>query len=307
MVAKNCMKKNIYSLSALQRHLHVVALMLDEKNEWNAETLAKFFSNNVETDDSVSGKTFRVDLKKSIKETLGISFNTSVGRRYASIETEIDSETLHHLLNLYTGFVVHDSSRNIALHKLIERKGKNILPLLAYIHFAAESKKKIKFTYTGNDMKIREVHINPYHIVIRDTTLYLIGKRDKDETVGPYIFDRIENCKVLTETFEDEIPPVEDYLQHSHGLFIWNYAPAITMTIRYSSKLENIMRDNFDHLKPQIKHFSDHLEMSFLIHDYESVCRQLFFYGSDVEIISPPEVREYMIEMLVQSMSVYKK
>lgn len=66
------------------------------------------------------------------------------------------------------------------------------------------------------------------------------------------------------------------------------------------------MIDEFSHLNPQIKKFSDTYEMTFLVHDYEAVCRQLFFYGSDVEIVSPAEVIEQMTDMLNKSLSVYK-
>jgi predicted DNA-binding transcriptional regulator YafY len=46
--------------------------------------------------------------------------------------------------------------------------------------------------------------------------------------------------------------------------------------------------------------------MIFQVFDIDSVCRQLFFYGKDVEIISPEDVRERMKEMLEKSLSVYK-
>ena len=66
------------------------------------------------------------------------------------------------------------------------------------------------------------------------------------------------------------------------------------------------MKDRFEHLGSDVKRFSNYMEMTFYVHDYEAVCRQLFFYGERVEILGPDEVRNTMVDMLTRSMSVYK-
>ncbi len=296
-----------HNLSVLRRHLHIVALLLNDKESWNAETLASFLSAESDSDSGIDGKTIRVDLKKHIQQTLGIAIATKKGVRRALLDTVINKEEILNLLILYSNFVVYDSSRTIAFNKLIDRQDNLSLWLLTNIHFAALTKKKIQFNYTANDMKIRDVKMNPYYVINQNSTLYLIGKRDKDNTVGPYIFDRIENLKILDVHYDDEIPSPEELFRHSHGVFVWNWSDATEVIIRYKKSRENNMFDEFSHLEPEIKRYADYFEMSFLVFDYESVCRQLFYYGSDVEILSPPEVREHMTHMLQKSLSVYKR
>ena len=295
-----------HNLSVLRRHLHIIALLMNDKESWNAESLASFLSLESEMDSGVDGKTIRVDLKKHIRQTLGISIATKKGARRAILDSAFSKEELLNLLTLYSNFVVHDSSRTIALKKLIDRQDDLSLWNLVHIHFAALAKKKIQFSYIANDMKMRDVKMNPYYVINQNSTLYLIGKRDKDDTIGPYIFDRIQNLQMLDIIYEDIIPSPEELFRHSHGVFVWNWSDAAEVTIRYKKVRENNMTDDFSHLEPRVKRFADHFEMTFLVFDYESVCRQLFFYGGDVEILSPPEVREHMTHMLQKSLSVYK-
>ena len=305
------------NLNVLRRRLHLVALMLGEKEDWNAARLADFLKNetqfrdeeasdsDIDADDGFK-KAVRLDLQKHIESTFGLAVNKKKGGRKSTFEKIPSDSELLELLKLYVGFVTFDATRNIAFKKLIRSQKHSSLWMLARIHFASVMRTRIRFTYTTNEMKIRDVVMNPYHLVVHAGTIYLVGRRDKDKTVGPYIFDRIENLKILEEGFEEKVPPVESFFSHSFGAFIWNWSDPVKVRLRYDTALENVMKDRFSHLEPEIKSFADHIEMAFLVHDYESVCRELFFYGERVEILGPDEVRDTMVDMLTRSMSVYK-
>ena len=304
------------NLNVLRRRLHIVALMLGEKEDWNAARLADFLKketqlrdedaadSDIDADDGFK-KAVRLDLQKHIESTFGLAINKKQGGRKSTLDTIPDDDELLELLKLYVGFVTFDATRDISFRKLIRSRRHSSLWMLARIHFASATRSRIRFTYTTNEMKIRDVVMNPYHLVMHAGTIYLVGCRDKDKTVGPYIFDRIENLKILEEGFEEEIPPAESFFTHSFGAFIWNWSEPEEVRLRYDTALENVMKDLFTHLEPEIKTFAGHIEMSFKVYNYESVCRELFFYGERVEILGSEEVRETMIDMLNRSMSVY--
>lgn len=295
-----------HSFKVIRRHLHIVALLSNEKERWNGESLASFLSPDSDTDSGVDGKTVRLDLETKIEQTLGINIPTRRGAPRVNFNAKFKDEDLLELLKLYGNFVVYDSSRTLAFKKLIKRQKKLSMWLLARLHFAAQAKKMIQFDYTANDMKIRKgVKVNPYYIINRNNNLFLVGKRNKDDSVGLHILDRIENLKVLDEFFDDKIPSVDEFFNHSLDAFIWEWTDPTEVTIRYKKEIENNMIDEFSHLNPLIKRFTDYFEMTFHVFDYEAVCRQLFFYGSDVEIVAPVEVIEQMIDMLKEAMSVY--
>ena len=51
----------------------------------------------------------------------------------------------------------------------------------------------------------------------------------------------------------------------------------------------------------------EHYLASFTVSDDMFLCKQLFMYGRDVEIVAPPELRKTMVRMLKESRSVYHR
>ena len=308
----------MHGLNALKRRLHIIALLLDDTAIWNASKLADVLANEQigedrdEADavicaDGSLRKAVRLDLQKYIESTFGYAISRKKGGRKSSLAALPTMEEVLELLKLYVNFVAFDTSRDIAFQKLVRNHNYESLSKIARIYFAAKTKKKVRFSYTTNEMKVRDVSMNPYHFVVHSGTIYLVGRRDKDETVGPYIFERIENLQILDKSFDEDIPPVESFFTNSFGAFIWNWSGPVKVKLRYDLALENVMKDRFEHLGSDVKRFSNYMEMTFYVHDYEAVCRELFFYCERAEILEPEEVRETMIDMLKKSMSVYSK
>lgn len=294
-----------HALGIIRRYLHVLALLQNNKDpqDWNSNTLADIIS--YETDKPVDDKVIRGDIDKYLENDLGLSISSKRGARRSELSSEMDNDTLLTLLMTYTDFVMEDSSRMRALKSIIESKKDICLWLFARIHFAKMKRNKINFDYTTNSNRRINITVHPYHIVCRENKIYLVGMRDSDNTVGPYILARVENLKVLDAEFGESVPDIHEIFKHSLSGFLWN--EATEMTIRYKAHRENYMRNEFSSLDPEVKTDGEWNEMTFMVFDPEAVCRQLFFYGADVVITAPEDIRIWMIDSLKQSLSMYQK
>lgn len=237
-----------HSLRIIRRYLHVLALLQNNKDpqDWNSNTLADIIS--YDTENPVDDKVIRDDLEKYIKDDLGLSVAKKRGARRTELSSEIDDETLLTLLMTYSDFVTKDSSRTRALKSLIKAKKDTCLWLLARIYFAKMKQNKINFDYTTNSDYRINVTVHPYHLVCRENKIYLVGMRDLDNTVGPYILSRVDNLKVLDAEFTEPIPDIDEIFKHSLTVFIWD--EATRMTIRYKAKRETCMKNEFSSLDP---------------------------------------------------------
>ncbi len=68
------------------------------------------------------------------------------------------------------------------------------------------------------------------------------------------------------------------------------------------------MEENLSILDPDIRPDGEqHYRAAFTVSDDRFLCKQLFLYGKNVEILEPPELRKTMVQMLKESSSAYRR
>jgi hypothetical protein len=299
-----------HELGILRRYLHVIALLQNQNDpkSWNSNTLADVLSEELinEGYGALDDKNIRDDIEKYIENDLGLEVNRSRGKKKMTLVGINSEETLLSLLQVYSNFVIHDASRNHALIPLIKERKDICLWLLARIHFAIVCRKIITFDYVSNNNNRSKATVSPYYILQREENIFLVGKRSLDNTTGQYYLTRIENLEVLDAEYEETPPSLEDLYSHSLGAYIWN--DVVQVTLRYKSTVDRVIKMDFESLEPKVQDIDpEWKEMTFLVTNYEAVCRKLFLYGDQAYIVSPAEVRIYMEESLRESLSVYDK
>lgn len=293
-------------LGVIKRCLHVLALLQksDDTEHWNAWSLADLLSMD-EPKDPISDKAVRDYIQKYLVNEFGIKVRTEKGKRHTGLSLPLDGNLQLRMAAVYSSFVTRDTGRDIILKKLIARHPEDGLWMMARVYFAALLKRKIEFDYTpafANQSKRYRVH--PYHLVFRNNNLYLVCKSLSHDITALFIFNRINALSVLDEEFEEEAPVVEEIFRDSLGSFI---GPKYAVVLRFHEKLLEIMEENLSILEPEISPDGENrYRASFAVSDDRFLCKQLFMYGSGVEIVSPPELRETMIRMLNESMSAYR-
>ncbi|HPB82148.1 MAG TPA: WYL domain-containing protein [Spirochaetota bacterium] len=293
-------------LGVIKRYLHVLALLQNSNDNrtWNATTLADLLTKD-EPDAVLNDKNIRDYISKYLESELCIDVDRTKGGRVTNLAEDLDESLHEKVALLYSNFVTRDSSREIILRSFLKKHPRDGLWMLASIYFAALEKKRITFDYTTNTgYEIKEAKYHPYHIVFRNNNLYLLGKVKGKTDTWLLILNRIRNLQVTSESFEEDIPEVNEVFTDCLGSFI---GKKYDVTLRYKKSIQNSLEQILSILEPKYTDIdNEHGEVSFFVSDDIYLCKQLFMYGNNVEIISPPEIRNSMIAMLQESMSIYE-
>ena len=108
-------------------------------------------------------------------------------------------------------------------------------------------------------------------------------------------------------TKQPDISPVSKLYRNSLSAFLSPEGPVKTK-IRYNKYAASSIEDLLSPLESvAISQVNENqFEAEFLIDDLRYLCKQLFSYGKNVEILSPPEARQEMLRMLKESLAVYE-
>ncbi len=293
-------------IGVLRRYLHVLALLQNyqDREEWNATNLAELL-NIEEGGSSVSDKSVRDYIRKNLMEELGIPVTKVQGGHRTIIDEALDAEVLARVANIYASFVIADTTRDIILKNLIQRHPVDCLWLLARYHFAIMKKQGIRIDYTNNSgEKLADLVLFPWHLVMRNNNLYLVAYRHGHEKPWLLIVNRITNLRVIDEHFVGAIPPLDEIFPDTLGGFI---GAQYSVCIRYGEDMHPKMEQVLSILEPDIHKLDDgRREARFSVADGQYLCKQLFLYGRNVEIVEPPELRDMMIGMLRESLAAYE-
>lgn len=306
------MKKQIpkpsTQINVLRRFLHILALLQNNRDpkDWNAASLAALISAEEGHDPGVADKTIRDYIEDHLKNELGVRFAKGQGMRRIELAEPLDDELLHRVAAIYSTFVITDSTREVVISTLLKKHRHDALWLLARIHFAIITRNAIQFDYMPHRQKERySYRVNPYHLVLRNNNLYLVGWNDYRGDVSLFILNKIDNLKVLDITFAEPIPGLAELFKDSLGSYIGKkYAVAVRYTHNVSSRMEQL----FSGIEADIKVLKEDelYEASCTVSDITYLCSQLFMYGREVQIIKPKSLREKMTAMLRESLKVYE-
>lgn len=293
-------------LAVIKRYLHVLALLQSNRDpvDWNANTLADLLSLD-EHGDPLTDKTVRDYINDHLIREFNLGIEKQKGGRRTELQDPIPGEILSRVLNVYSSFVVNDSTRDMILKKLIASHPYDAMWLLGRIYFAALARKKISFDYTTNKNSIINGCVtHPYQLVFRNNNLYLTALSEYSGNTQLYIVNKIENMKVLDDRFTEEPQKVEKLFSDTLGSFI---GTRHNVTIRYSKTIRGMIDQMLFSLEPDITNIDETtIEASFVITDEAFLCKQLFVFGRNVEILEPASLRTQMRSMLEEGLTVYK-
>ena len=292
-------------LAVIKRSLHVLALLQNNHDpvDWNANTLADLLSLD-EHGNPLSDKTVRDYINEYLIKEFNIGIEKQKGGRRTELQDPIPEDSLLQILNVYSSFVVNDSTREIILKKLISKHPYEAMWILGRLYFAALARKKISFDYTTNKNSIINGCVtHPYHLVFRNNNLYLMALSEYSGKTQLYIVNKIENLKVLNDRFPEVPATVEKFFNDTLGSFI---GTPQHVTIRYTKKISGMIDQMLFSLEPDITEINESMiEASFVITDEAFLCKQLFVFGRDAEIIEPASLRTQMRAMLEETLTMY--
>ncbi|MBN2435093.1 MAG: WYL domain-containing protein [Spirochaetes bacterium] len=304
-------------LSVLRRYLHIIALLQNRNDQtnWNGNSIADlltdeehaiFPSTNTKVIDQNSITRY---VRDYLKKELGIDIDGGSGSRKICLNRNLDEELLLNILPIYSTLVADDSSKEIILKNLIKKQPNTCLWNMAIIHFSTIKGFLVEFDYVNAKGACKRIRLAPFHLVFRNNNLYLCGQREGCDGVYLFVFNRISNLKQTDYGFDTSlIKKSDEIFKGSLGSFIGD---KFNVVIQYSEKLSAAIEEILSILEPKIIEFEPNekgfcFEASFSVSDDLYLCKQLFMYGREVEIIKPVELRTLMIKMLKESSSLYE-
>lgn len=302
-------------IDTLKRCLHILSLTqhLPENNEaWNAASLSTLLSLDETTDSGVDSSSITKYINNQIKKGFGIDIDavTVDGKTARLVAEDIDITTQLNFARIYSTFVIEDISRDTALTKLIKSMPDRALWTIARVYFAVLEKRMIQIDYTGISGNERiKWKLFPFCFFLSESNLYLAAYDPSEDLRFTLRAEKIKNLTVPDESYtkQPEISPVSKLYRNSLSAYLSPEGPVKTK-IRYNRYAASSIEDLLNPLESvAISQVNENqFEAEFIIDDLRYLCKQLFFYGKNVEILSPPEARQTMMKMLKESLEVYE-
>jgi len=291
-------------LNVIKRFLHVLALLQNDEEQWNATSLADILTLD-EGGHVVSDKNIR-DSIAYIEDKLEIGISTQKGSKRTMLEEELSEEMMLQLAVLYASFIISDSTGETTLKNFLTRHSRDGLWMLARLHFACLERKKIRLDYTsnrGHENKGWEVYA--CHLVFRTVNLYLLIQIPGESRPRLLIANRIENLEVLDDAYDGEVKSIEELFNYSLSGYIVDHDKVKEVSITYDEMIHPQIEQFLASLEPEYTHKDGKYEAVFMSADDLYLCKQFLMYGKSIEIVGPSELRARMVELLEESLSVY--
>lgn len=227
------------------------------------------------------------------------------------------SKQLINKLSSLGGYHFKKRIRNIKVSEWGKSNNVEFFLNIEVIDEAIEKGRQISFMYNyySIDKKMHpkrrdEYIINPYQMMLHNQRYYLIGNMDKYDNLTYYRIDRITDIKMLTTPAKS----VKSLPEHYNGLDLAKiYCDSPYM---FTGKIDNItMLLNKNYISDIIDWFGNSVIISKVDDDTvkinvnansTAVRYWALQYGTNVEIIEPDYLREYIIEDIKSMSSRYQ-
>ncbi len=221
------------------------------------------------------------------------------------------------LINKLTMLTSRDSGKELKRQLYVTGRTKHVNEKIYYmvdtLHRAIDERVRITFLYYHynsrkekvytNDGKLRTV--SPYALCWDDENYYLVAYNPDRQRIVHFRVDRMENVSILSVPIE---PMPSDfhlatYIGQRFGMFAGEEQD---VTLRFDNSLAEIVIDRFGQDVMMIPDGDNSFTSTVSINVGPPFYGWLFQFGSNVEIVSPAEVRQEYLKKLKESAKMYK-
>jgi predicted DNA-binding transcriptional regulator YafY len=172
------------------------------------------------------------------------------------------------------------------------------LPLL---YAAAKNRKLTACTYCTGEGKLSDRVIEPMTLIQKGFAWYLFGYCRLRKGFRLFKLTRISRLEILPDTFERRHRHYRDQTQGWSGQY--NH---VQVTIRYASKIRHLVHEYHD---PEeiLEDTGNFCVATTLFPDGEWLMAMMLSYGSDMEVLSPPCLRQKMKARIQKMAKMYDR
>jgi len=179
--------------------------------------------------------------------------------------------------------------------------------LLDLHHAIGENRRVWMRYYTASRDEHTERTVSPYHLYNVQGDWYLIAYDDKRQGFRNFSIGRMEDWRILEETFQcDPAFSVDDYMgsafQTERG------GEVVEVVLRFDAQQARYMRERRWHETQQIEELPEGgLILRFQTGGLDEVKRWVMQYGGHVEVLEPQELREQIRQDVEKLKQIYEE
>lgn len=167
-------------------------------------------------------------------------------------------------------------------------------------------KRRLNFIYYSPASEEKsERTVEPYHLLNYMGTWHVIGFCHLRKEIRDFALNRISEAKVLRKSFK--IPPsfdFEDYFSSTFGLYKGKSTEEVTL--RFTPEKSKWIKTQIWHRNQKTTFLPDgSLEISFPVSDFSEIKREILKHGSQVEVIKPRILREWVKSEAMKISKIY--
>ena len=221
-------------------------------------------------------------------------------------ESENDSRMQQWLLDSMSMSGMLSDARDIS-HRIVLENVPSARQYLPIVVDAMRSNSRIKFSYKSYKRvnAVDGVVIEPYFVKIFKQLGYVVGMNVKDGIIKTYALDRMSRLVITQENFKmpEGFDPVE-FFKDCFGITTNQNQPK-NIVLRVSTTQAKYFRALPLHPSQQ-----EEIHDSYSIFHYKmrltyDLKEEIMSHGSDVEVVSPPELKAQIVSELKKALSNY--
>lgn len=248
--------------------------------------------------------------RTAIADTFGISIecNPSTFEYFIDRDTsDTDSKRQQWLLDSMSisGMLsdAGDVSSRIVLENVPSARGN--LPIVID---AMRQNKRISFSYKPHSRLSlsRNVVVEPYFVKIFRQLWYVVGYNVRDNKVKTYSLDRMSDLLITATTFK--LPKdfdAEAFFKDCYGI-VTNQAEPKRVVLRVDATQAKYFRALPLHPSQQEELHDTYSMFSYTVRNTYDLRERILSHGSNIEVVSPPELRAQIVEELRKSLKNYE-
>jgi predicted DNA-binding transcriptional regulator YafY len=309
----------------LERLLAITMLLLN-RNQINAKELAEYFE--------VSQRTIYRDIDTinqagiPIVSYMGAEGGFGILENYKITKNFLDDYEINSLLSALKNLnnTVNDRKISHALEKLenlkpdknINSSNSNTIPInidynnwnsnykdkdkLKNLNRAIYEKRMISFDYVNTKGEYTNRIVEPLSLLLKDFSWYLQGYCHSKEDYRLFKVKRMRMVKVTEDYFTRNAPPLE-VLDYSEEWY--KDKTVIDIILKFKAEARTRVVDSFN--EDQIQYLEDStIEVHFMAPEDNWLFELILGFGSQVEVIEPPELRSLIWLRAIEICNLYK-
>ena len=173
---------------------------------------------------------------------------------------------------------------------------------------AIRSNSTIKFNYRSiSKTTYTSRQFDPYKVICQKGNWYIIGFCYKHKDITIYSLSRIKDLELTGENFEIKKNfALDKYIDSDFGVWL-NKEKPVTIELIFSPEINTLILERTWHPKQKCHQNKDgSVYLSFVSNQIQETLHWVMSFGSHVQVVNPPELKEMIKKELSEMKKLYK-